>query len=80
MDTSRLLQFPATLEKELEKMMDLKNRLGGGITQVFFDLINFQLISKLRLLLIRTCMTIPHPLFFFVDVSSLLGIHGPSDT
>ncbi|XP_047060651.1 uncharacterized protein LOC124667410 [Lolium rigidum] len=34
MDTSRLLQFPATLEKGLEKMIDLKNRLGGVITQV----------------------------------------------
>jgi hypothetical protein len=64
MDTSRLLQFPATLEKGLEKMIDLKNRLGGVITQVFFDLINFQLFSKLRLLLIRTCMTIPNPLLF----------------
>jgi len=31
--TLRLLQFPATLEKGLEKMMDLKNRFGGLINQ-----------------------------------------------
>uniref|UniRef100_N1R2M4 ATPase n=1 Tax=Aegilops tauschii TaxID=37682 RepID=N1R2M4_AEGTA len=31
--TLRLLQFPATLEKGLEKMMDLKNRYGGLINQ-----------------------------------------------
>lgn len=33
--TLRLLQFPATLEKGLEKMMELKNRFGGLLNQVF---------------------------------------------
>ncbi|KAL6601729.1 hypothetical protein ACP70R_006034 [Stipagrostis hirtigluma subsp. patula] len=31
--TLRLLQFPATLEKGLEKMMELKNRYGGLLNQ-----------------------------------------------
>lgn len=31
--TLRLLQFPATLEKGLEKMMELKNRFGGLLNQ-----------------------------------------------
>lgn len=32
--TLRLLQFPSTLEKGLAKMMTLKNRFGGLISQV----------------------------------------------
>jgi anion-transporting ArsA/GET3 family ATPase len=32
--TLRLLQFPSTLEKGLEKMMSLKNKFGGLINQV----------------------------------------------
>ncbi|CAN1332414.1 ATPase GET3A [Linum perenne] len=32
--TLRLLQFPSTLEKGLEKMMSLKHRFGGLLTQV----------------------------------------------
>jgi arsenite-transporting ATPase len=31
--TLRLLQFPATLEKGLEKMMALKNKFGGLLNQ-----------------------------------------------
>jgi anion-transporting ArsA/GET3 family ATPase len=38
--TLRLLQFPATLEKGLEKMMELKNRFGGLLNQVFYILEN----------------------------------------
>lgn len=34
--TLRLLQFPSTLEKGLEKMMALKNRFGGLLSQVIF--------------------------------------------
>ena len=34
--TLRLLQFPSTLEKGLGKVMDLKNRFGGLISQVSF--------------------------------------------
>lgn len=41
--TLRLLQFPATLEKGLEKMMELKNRFGGLLNQVFF--IHFKLLE-----------------------------------
>jgi arsenite-transporting ATPase len=33
--TLRLLQFPSTLEKGLTKMMALKNKFGGLISQVF---------------------------------------------
>jgi arsenite-transporting ATPase len=32
--TLRLLQFPSTLEKGLTKMMSLKNKFGGIISQV----------------------------------------------
>jgi len=32
--TLRLLQFPSTLEKGLTKMMSLKNKFGGVISQV----------------------------------------------
>lgn len=32
--TLRLLQFPSTLEKGLDKMMSLKNKFGGMINQV----------------------------------------------
>jgi anion-transporting ArsA/GET3 family ATPase len=44
--TLRLLQFPATLEKGLEKMMDLKNRFGGLINQVSINLIKIQRIGN----------------------------------
>ncbi|CAN1188938.1 ATPase GET3A [Linum perenne] len=33
--TLRLLQFPSTLEKGLEKMMSLKHRFGGLVTRMF---------------------------------------------
>lgn len=33
--TLRLLQFPATLEKGLAKVMALKNRYGGLLNQVY---------------------------------------------
>ncbi|CAN1157582.1 ATPase GET3A [Linum perenne] len=33
--TLRLLQFPSTLEKGLQKMMSLKHRFGGLLTQVY---------------------------------------------
>lgn len=32
--TLRLLQFPATLEKGLNKMMSLRNKFGGLMSQV----------------------------------------------
>lgn len=32
--TLRLLQFPATLEKGLAKMMSLRNKFGGLLSQV----------------------------------------------
>ena len=38
--TLRLLQFPSTLEKGLAKVMTLKNRFGGLLSQVI-DLQNF---------------------------------------
>ena len=43
--TLRLLQFPATLEKGLEKMMELKNRFGGLLNQVFY--IHFNILEDL---------------------------------
>lgn len=33
--TLRLLQFPSTLEKGLAKVMSLKNKFGGLMSQVF---------------------------------------------
>jgi arsenite/tail-anchored protein-transporting ATPase len=42
--TLRLLQFPATLEKGLEKMMELKNRFGGLLNQVFY--IHFNILEN----------------------------------
>lgn len=33
--TLRLLQFPSTLEKGLSKMMSLKNKFGGLLSQVW---------------------------------------------
>lgn len=38
--TLRLLQFPSTLEKGLSKMMALKNRFGGLLTQVLYFIDN----------------------------------------
>lgn len=35
--TLRLLQFPSTLEKGLTKMMTLKNKFGGLLSQVWLD-------------------------------------------
>jgi anion-transporting ArsA/GET3 family ATPase len=43
--TLRLLQFPATLEKGLEKMMELKNRFGGLLNQVLY--IHFNILENL---------------------------------
>lgn len=45
--TLRLLQFPSTLEKGLAKIMSLKNRFGGLLSQVWFALS----LSVLQLLL-----------------------------
>jgi arsenite-transporting ATPase len=45
--TLRLLQFPATLEKGLEKMMELKNRFGGLLNQVLY--IHFNILENLFL-------------------------------
>jgi arsenite/tail-anchored protein-transporting ATPase len=42
--TLRLLQFPATLEKGLEKVMELKNRFGGVLDQVLF--IHFRVVEN----------------------------------
>lgn len=38
--TLRLLQFPSTLEKGLAKIMSLKNKFGGLLTQVQFLVFN----------------------------------------
>jgi hypothetical protein len=64
--TLRLLQFPATLEKGLEKMMDLKNRFGGLINQVSFNnLLKSQLIGN------YDCCCIVHT-YAYDHVASLL--------
>lgn len=36
--TLRLLQFPSTLEKGLAKVMSLKNKFGGLMSQVLIEL------------------------------------------
>lgn len=38
--TLRLLQFPSTLEKGLQKVMSLKSKFGGLISQVFLSLLS----------------------------------------
>jgi anion-transporting ArsA/GET3 family ATPase len=63
--TLRLLQFPATLEKGLEKMMDLKNRFGGLINQVSINLIKIQRIGNYGHCRVgHTCMHMVVLLFF----------------
>jgi hypothetical protein len=55
--TLRLLQFPATLEKGLKKMMELKNRFGGLLDQVFF--IHFRLLENCSFLnVVRACLSV----------------------
>ncbi|CAN1332409.1 ATPase GET3A [Linum perenne] len=56
--TLRLLQFPSTLEKGLEKMMSLKHRFGGLLTQeegelVFIGTLHYLACRKLLLLLLQ---------------------------
>lgn len=58
--TLRLLQFPATMEKGLEKMLALKSRFGGIMNQVLLLLFHATPITEVAYIYIRS-----YPFFKF---------------
>ena len=73
--TLRLLQFPATLEKGLSKLMQLRGTFGGAISQIGamlganIDEMQNQMLGRLEELKVRSL----HP--SAVDTLSLAGKH-----
>ena len=77
--TLRLLQFPATLEKGLSKLMQLRGTFGGAISQIGamlganVDEMQNQLLGRLEELKVRTL----HPSVSDMPVLSRDAGHGP---